>query len=368
MSEWGPFDGSMAEFGNSVKPLEHVPFPIEKVQLTQNLMDILEPEPGKINPHALRAPIAEEEVALVDRMLAGESENWELVRDFGRTLIERYHDRNAFGGIYFGRFKHVIPSEVCAAPLELVTDLILNFNERARWDVTAGSGRGFRLPNGSELLNFEIHAPPFGDRDSINFHAVARRKDGNGVMTYMRQADDAFLPARDKFVRARMVMCATEIVRTDRGIEICITNAVDVCLPVLPYWLISFFIPGEMKKWFGNLEKQVTAKVQQGWTAPRTLALPTATELAAEPSGADGGADEAKRGRARAPTLSTADTTPSAAGATPLGSAADATPSRLVAAGLAEFDLPRDDLETQALLSNSEEHHSAVRCGACFCF
>ena len=47
--------------------------------------------------------------------------------------------------------------EVCAAPLDLVAHLILNFNERARWDKTAGSGRAFRLPDGSELLLFEIH-------------------------------------------------------------------------------------------------------------------------------------------------------------------------------------------------------------------
>ena len=85
--------------------------------------------------------------------------------------------------------------------------MMLVIEDSLGWDEAAGHNQGYRWSDGNELLMFELNAPPFSVRDSLSHHVFARRKDGNAIRLYMRDADDAFLPGRSK-VRARMVLAA----------------------------------------------------------------------------------------------------------------------------------------------------------------
>lgn len=208
--------------------------------------------------------ITQHEVDLLQSVIDEGPSSWEVIKDDGRVSVHRYKNRSLFKGCLFGQLQVHLPN----APKELVAHSLCGVTEgceRSKWDHQVFDFKIFPAVGGNEVVYYKMAAPPFSARDFVCFQVLCRRKDGSGILAYMRSGIDALAPVSKDKVRARAYCIATEI-RDDPagGTRFKSTTVLDPAIPFIPAWIINIFVPAEFAKWADNLEKHCASLSKAG--------------------------------------------------------------------------------------------------------
>lgn len=208
--------------------------------------------------------ITQQEVDLLQKVMDEGPESWEVIKDDGKVSAHRYKNRSLFKGCLFGTLQAHLPN----VSKELVAHAMMGLTEgceRGKWDHQVFGFKVYPAPGGNQAIYYKMAAPPFSTRDFICLHVLCRRKEGGGILTYMRSTVDALAPtSRDK-VRARAYCIASEITDDPAGgTRFKTTTVLDPAIPFLPAWVINMFIPMEFAKWVDSLEKHCTSLMKAG--------------------------------------------------------------------------------------------------------
>lgn len=212
--------------------------------------------------------ITPDEVKQVFELYEQGLDKWEPIKDFGKVQVLRWRDTSLFEGCLFGYLKAHYPE----ATKEEVAQSLLNLEERAVWDHQVAGFSVWPGPAGNDLLHCKFHASPLWDRDFVVFQTLVRHREGRGVLTYMRYADNSFAPSQGTEVRGRISIIGTLITDHPAGGAMQSTITVlDPKIPVIPQWIVNAFIPSQFQHWAGNLEancKKLRQRRNQGAVFP----------------------------------------------------------------------------------------------------
>mmetsp|Transcript_58108 Transcript_58108/g.125585 ORF Transcript_58108/g.125585 Transcript_58108/m.125585 type:complete len:374 (-) Transcript_58108:204-1325(-) len=196
--------------------------------------------------------ISVEEVQQYLSLVTMENDAWELVTEDSRIKVHRLRDRSLGGGVCVKLFARLPPG----TSLMHAANCVLNYEDRKKWDSRTVGARLLGNARGNDLLYYVQRAQSLADRDFICFHSLFRRRDGNGIMSYQRSAENMLAPLTNA-VRATTYVSATQVYRHPAG-GTClkIVTALDCRIPSQPEWVFNLLTPLDFRQFVSAVENR----------------------------------------------------------------------------------------------------------------
>mmetsp|Transcript_125449 Transcript_125449/g.267845 ORF Transcript_125449/g.267845 Transcript_125449/m.267845 type:complete len:401 (+) Transcript_125449:71-1273(+) len=214
--------------------------------------------------------IHQREVDLVAKALEGGDDSSKWIRLLGPTdgiTVSRRAGESLHDAVTM-KLEATIPG----VPVQVAVSQGMNYDRRGEWDKQVHDFHsydewGYPGDHKNSLFYFATHTPPLTDRDFLTYMVVAPATDGSGCVTFCRDGNHPAFPVGHKGrIRAEMRGCAAMISRdpddpcgSSRFVFI---TKQDIHLAI-PNWMITWFFPGELRKYVGNLRKVCGTCYQQ---------------------------------------------------------------------------------------------------------
>merc|ERR1719161_3502361 len=149
----------------------------------------------------------------------------------------------------------MIEATLPGIPLEIVAAVLENASFRTTWDrhqtsCSCHDDWGCPESHTNSIFHCVLHAPPFADRDFVNFVAYAKSEDGNAYMVVARDGEHPKYSSPGKnTVRANIFgnVCYVHRNEDDQAsTSFVMISKQDIKMTYIPQWLMNYFVPSEL--------------------------------------------------------------------------------------------------------------------------